>query len=209
MSFDWLDTATQKELEQFKAVCNQLLSRTYVIRTLYKPGEGRVNNPDYVFLSTHYEVIRDYLALLDWDLRKDDLKGYFYVLNTDEANRCNLNKKETAILLALRMIYEENIERLGLEQDAICTVRDVLEKVVTDYAILPAKPNMDEVKRALTLLDNHAVIQRIEGKYNQGSCKFAILPTILSVVSSEKLNAIVSALRKEEKHEEAQEDLAD
>lgn len=209
MSFDWLDTATQKELEQFKAVCNQLLSRTYVVRTLYKPGEGRVNNPDYVFLSTHYEVIRDYLALLDWDLRKDDLKGYFYVLNTDEANRCNLNKKETAILLALRMIYEENIERLGLEQDAICTVRDVLEKVVTDYAILPAKPNMDEVKRALTLLDNHAVIQRIEGRYNQGSCKFAILPTILSVVSSEKLNAIVSALRKEEEHEEAQEDLAD
>lgn len=209
MSFDWLDTATQKELEQFKAVCNQLLSRTYVVRTLYKPGEGRVNNPDYVFLSTHYEAIRDYLALLDWDLRKDDLKGYFYVLNTDEANRCNLNKKETAILLALRMIYEENSERLGLEQDAICTVRDVLEKVVTDYAILPAKPNMDEVKRALTLLDNHAVIQRIEGRYNQGSCKFAILPTILSVVSSEKLNAIVSALRKEEEHEEAQEDLAD
>lgn len=209
MSFDWFDTATQKELEQFKAVCNQLLSRTYVVRTLYKPGDGRVNNPDYVFLSTHYEAIRDYLALLDWDLRKDDLNGYFYVLNTDEANRCNLNKKETAILLAIRMIYEENIERLGLEQDAICTVRDVLEKVVTDYAILAAKPNMDEVKRALTLLDNHSVIQRLEGKYNQGSCKFAILPTVLSVVSSEKLNAIVSTLRKEEEHEEAQEDLAD
>lgn len=51
------------------------------------------------------------------------------------------------------MIYEENQERLGLEQDAVCTVRDVLEKVVTDYAILPAKPNMDEVKRALTLLE--------------------------------------------------------
>ena len=209
MSFDWFDTATQKELEQFKAVCNQLLSRTYVVRTLYKPGDGRVNNPDYVFLSTHYEAIRDYLALLDWDLRKDDFNGYFYVLNTDEANRCNLSKKETAILLAIRMIYEENIERLGLEQDAICTVRDVLEKVVTDYAILPAKPNMDEVKRALTLLDNHSVIQRLEGKYNQGSCKFAILPTVLSVVSSEKLNAIVSTLRKEEEHEEAQEDLAD
>ena len=72
------------------------------------------------------------------------------MINTDEANRCNLNKKETAILLALRMIYEENQEQLGLEQDAVCTVRDVLEKVVTDYAILPAKPNMDEVKRALT-----------------------------------------------------------
>ncbi len=209
MSFDWIDAATQKELDHFKGVCNQLLSHTYVVRTFYKPGEGRVNNPDYVFISAHFEEIQDYLALLDWDLRKDDLNGYFYVINTDEANRCNLNKKETAILLAIRMIYEENMERLGLEQDAICTVRDVLEKVVTDYAILPAKPNMDEVKRALTTLDNHCVIQRIEGRYNQGSCKFAILPTILSVVSSEKLNTIVSTLRKEDNDEEAEENSAD
>ena len=107
------------------------------------------------------------------------------------------------------MIYDENQERLGLEHDAICTVRDLLEKVVTDYAILPAKPNMDEVKRALTLLDNHCVIQRLEGKYNQGSCKFAILPTVLTVVSSEKLEAVVSVLRKEEDSEEAEEDSAD
>ena len=143
-------------------------------------------------------------------MRKDDLNGYFYVINTDEANRCNLNKKETAILLALRMIYEENQERLGLEQDAICTVRDVLEKVVTDYAILPAKPNMDEVKRALTLLENHSIVQRIEGKFNQGSCKFAILPTVLAAVSSEKLNDVVSVLRKEDvADEETEEDPAD
>ena len=104
---------------------------------------------------------------------------------------------------------QENLERLGLEQDAICTVRDVLEKVVTDYAILPAKPNMDEVKRALTLLENHAIIQRIDGKFNQSSCKFAILPTVLAAVSGEKLNAVVSVLRKEDADEEAEEDPAD
>ena len=136
--------------------------------------------------------------------------GYFYVINTDEANRCNLNKKETAILLALRMIYEENQEQLGLEQDAVCTVRDVLEKVVTDYAILPAKPNMDEVTRALTLLENHSIIQRIEGKFNQSGCKFSILPTVLAAVSSEKLNDVVSVLRKEgDTDEETEEDPAD
>ena len=197
MNFDFIQQATSKELEQFKSVCNQLLSRTYVVRTLYRPGKGRVNNPDYTFLSLHYEAVQDYLGLLDWDLRKDTLNGYFYVVNTDEANRCNLNKKETAILLALRMIY------------AICTVRDVLEKVVTDYAILPAKPNMDEVKRALTLLENHAIIQRIDGKFNQSSCKFAILPTVLAAVSGEKLNAVVSVLRKEDADEEVEEDPAD
>lgn len=208
MNMDWLNGATQKDVDQFKAVCNQLLSRTYVVRTIYKPEKGRITNPDYTFLSIHYEHVRDYLALLDWDLRKDDMNGYFYVLNTDEANRCNLDKKETAILLAIRMIYDENQERLGLEQDAICTVRDVLEKVVTDYAILPAKPNMEEVKRALTRLENHSIIQKIDGKFNKGNCKFAILPTVLSVVSADKLNMIVATLRKEEDDEETDEDSA-
>ena len=95
-----------------------------------------------------------------------------------------------------------------MEQDAICTVRDVLEKVVTDYAILPAKPNMEEVKRALTRLENHSIIQRIDGKFNKGNCKFAILPTVLSVVSADKLNMIVATLRKEEDDEEIDEDSA-
>lgn len=156
MNFEWLNAASQKELEQFKNVCNQLLSRTYIVRTFYKAGSGRVTNSDYTFLSSHFEEVQNYLSILDWDLHKDDLNGYFYVINTEEANRCSLGKKETAILLALRMIYEENSERLGLEQDAICTVRDVLEKVVTDYAILPARPNMDEVKKALTFFECHS-----------------------------------------------------
>ena len=104
---------------------------------------------------------------------------------------------------------EENMENLGLEQDAICTVRDVLEKVVTDYQILPAKPNMEEVKRALTLLENHAILQRIEGKFNQNNCQIAILPTILSAVSADKLNLVVSVLRKEEPDEETEENPTD
>jgi len=40
-----------------------------------------------------------------------------------------------------------------MSQDAVCTVRDVLEKVVTDYPVFPAKPNMEEVKRAFTVLE--------------------------------------------------------
>ena len=180
------------------------------MRTLYRPGRERLNNPDYTFLSIHFEAVRDYLSLLDWDLRHDEANGCFYVITTDEANRLILSKRETAILLALRMLYDESQERLGLEQDALCTVREVLEKVVTDYAILPAKPNMDEFRRAMLVFENHAVIQRIEGRFNQADCRFAILPTILTAVSAERLHEAAAVLRKEENaDEEAEENTAD
>ena len=210
MDFSELQNLTAKELEQFKQICNFLLARTFVVRTIYRPDKGRVNNPDYTFLLNHQAAVRSYLALLDWDLRFDNYNGYFYVVNTDEANRLTLNQRTTAILLALRMIYEDNQEQVGLERDVLCTVRDLLDKGVTDYAILPTKPNMKEVKQALTLLEQHSVLQRVEGKYTQSSCKFAILPTILTVVSSDRLDAVVTMLRKEEEDdEEADEDPAD
>ncbi len=202
MDLHRIEELSQKELEQFKKVCNYLLNRTFVFRTNYQMGKGRVNNPDYTFLSIHYEIVRDYLSLLDWDLYRDDYNGYFYVISKDEVNRLTLNKAQTAILLALRMIYQENQEMLGLERDAVCTTQELLEKIVTDYAILSTRPNMDEVKRALTMLENHSILQRIEGKFNQMSCKFAILPTILTAVSGEKLKAVVDALRKEEEDDE-------
>lgn len=210
MAFAELESLSPKELEQFKRVCNLLLGRTFIVRTIYVPEKGRISNPDYTFLSIHQSVVRDYLGLLDWDLRKDDYNGYFYVVNTDEANRCALNQKATAILLALRMIYDENQDQTGLEQDVVCTVHDLLDKVVTDYAIFSTRPNMDEVKRALTLFEQHSILQRIQGKFSQTGCKFAILPTILTVVSSERLDAVVSLLRKEEENdEEADEDTVD
>ena len=88
-------------------------------------------------------------------------------------------------------------------------MREVLEKVVTDYAILPAKPNMEEFKREMLILEKHSIIQRIEGKYNQPDCRFAILPTILTAVSAERLHEVAAVLRKEEENgEEAEEDTA-
>ena len=209
MNFQAIQDFSQRELEQFRAVCNQLLSRTFVVREIYRQEKGWMSNPDYVFLLKHGDAVRDYLALLDWDLRRDDYNGVFFVLNTDEANRLNLNKAQTAILLALRLIYDENQEALGLNRDAVCTVRDVLDKVVTEHAILSAAPNMEEVKRALTIFENHNLLQRREGRFNQMGCRFSILPSILTAVSSERLNAVAAVLRKEEENEEAEEAAAD
>lgn len=210
MSIADLQNYSQKETDLFKSVCNQLLGRTFIVKTIYRPDKGNVNNPDYLFLSQHFEDVKDYLLMLDWDLYKDDFNGFFYVTNTSEANKLSLNKTATSILLALRMIYDENKDRMGLEHDVLCTVRDVLEKVVTDYAILSTRPNMDEVRKAFTILDYHNVIQKIDKKYSQKDCRFVILPTILTVVSSEKLNSVVSQMRKEEDElEETEEDSVD
>ncbi len=199
----------EQQLEDFRTVCNQLLSNTFVVRSLYVPDKGRVHNKYYNFLTIHAEVIREYLSLSNWDLYQDDVNGYFYVKNTNEANRLVLNKVQTGLLLSLRLFYEENLNQLGLEQDAVCSVRDLLEKVVTEHAILRNNPNMAEVKKALTIFAQHNLIQVLEGRLNQPTTKLAILPTIIAAVPSELLAQVAEGLRKDDEVEEAEENTLD
>jgi hypothetical protein len=193
---------TSKEKEMFSSVCNHLLGQTFLIRTIYQADGSTINNPEYNFLTLHSETVKSYLSLLGWELHQDEYNGYFYVINSLDANRLTLGSKPTAILLALRLIYDENSERVGLFQDVLCEVREVLEKLVTDFGAFRQKPNMDEFRRAMKVFEDHNIIQRLDGKYSDADCRFTILPTILTVVSAEKLNALVTNLRKEETNDE-------
>jgi hypothetical protein len=186
----------------FTTVCNHLLGQTFLLRTTYQPDGTNINNPEYTFLTLHSEIVKNYLSLLGWELHQDEYNGYFYVINNLEANKLTLSSKPTAILLALRLIYDENSERAGLFQDVLCEVREVLEKLVTDFGIFRRKPNMNEFRQSMKVLEDHNIIQKLDGKYTDSDCRFTILPTVLTVVSAEKLNALVINLRKEEEDSE-------
>lgn len=103
----------------------------------------------------------------------------------------------SAIIRALKFFSSPGkMDRIGLFQDVFCEVREVPEKLITDFGVFRQKPNMDEFKRAMKVLEDHNIIQGLEGKYSDAECKFTILPTILTVVSAEKLNALVTNLHK-------------
>jgi len=78
--------------------------------------------------------------------------------------------------------------------------RELLEKVVTDYPLLSSKgnPNMKEVARYLRIIEDHMIVQRISGFFSDMDCRFLILPTILTVVSAEKIRILTAQLRSEE-----------
>lgn len=210
---DWsvIDDFSNKDAEIFRQTCNRLLGKTFILREDYEDGKKK-HNPEYTFLVRHQQTVQCYLAFLGWDLCHEQYSGYFYVLNNLEENRLTMDKETTGILLALRLIYDEDSEHAGLSQDVVCHVRDLLEKIVTDFAILRQKPNMKEVKKSLQLMENHSLIAKLDGKYNSMDCQFAILPTILTAVSAEKLNTLVEQMKRTEEEisdEEADEDSVD
>lgn len=204
MELNQLEQLTQKELSQFKSVCNYLLGHTYLLRNLYPLGKPSIPNADYHFLERYHVLVEDYLSLLDWQLHHDPYRGYYYISNGDEVNRRTLDPLQTKLLLALRLIYEDNQEDLNLDSNLSCTVRDVLDMMVSTYQLIKTRPNMTDIRRAFAILDNHCITQRIDGSYGNKDCNFIILPTILTAVSNEKLNAVMQILREETDDEETE-----
>ncbi len=192
-----------KELEQFSRVCNKLLGETFLCRSVYHSEKGRINNPDYYFLSGHMELISDYLSLCNWKLYHESHYGYFYIENHLEANRMQLNKEETAILLILRLCYEE--KELGLENDILLTVEELLEKLINEFHIIK-RPSFQRIQSCLQLYRNHNIIQKIAGSLGKPDGVFAIMPCILTVVSSDRVAELVKSLEKETNDEEDDED---
>lgn len=209
MALQELQELSDKEREQFKKVCNELLGHTFIVKNIYKKDQEWVTNPDYFFLLRNFDLVKDYLWFLDWQLFHDDNNGFFYVANTDAINRCRLDKLSTSLLLALRLYYDLHQEQQGMNHDVLCTLHELMEKIINEYAIITGKPNMEDIRKAMTLFEGFRLVQRLEGRFNQQNCRFTIMPTILVAVSAERLNAVVEDLKKEEQNEEAEENIID
>lgn len=209
MNLQELQELSDKDREQFKRVCNELLGHTFVVKNICKKEQEWVTNPDYSFLLRYFDLVKEYLWFLDWQLLHDDNNGFFYVVNTDAVNRCRLDKLSTALLLALRSYYDYHQEQQGINHDVLCTLHDLMDKIINEAPIIKGKPNMEDIRKAMTLFEGFHIVQRLEGRFNQQSCRFTIMPTILAVVSAERLHAVVEELKKEEQNEEAEENIID
>ena len=172
-------------------ICLQSAAQPHIHCANHLNRKGRVDNPDYLFLSRHYEAVQEYLSLLDWDLRKDELNGYFYVLNTDEANRCNLNKKETAILLALRLMCRK-YGAFGFGAGCRVYCAGCAGKSGDRLSCFPAKPSMEEVKRALYGAEKPFPYSKTGRKNSAGQLRDRNTAHHFICGLSEKLNLLVS-----------------
>ncbi len=191
---------SERELEQFRSVAHQLMSHTFIHRTDYKSPEERLRNPDYTFIVSHFEALEQYFDLLDWSLVKEDHNGYCYIVQRSGTNRLSLTKDQTILFLCLRLIYDEKIQDLGLENDIILSVQDILDKMITDFGF-QKNYSKTRTKEDLSVAMQFRVLQKVKGGLMDAESLFALMPSILTVVPSDRIHALVQQLEKGEEDE--------
>jgi len=181
---------TNSEKEEFKRLANILLSKTFIVRDYYDSKEEMMKiSPEYRFIERNFELFLDYLSYSGWDLRKDNQYGVISIENVYEYNRLKLDRFTTFILYTIRLIYEEEREHISLRNEVITTTGQIIHKMI-NLNLIKKKASDHDISDSLRLLSSHNLIQKISGPWENADTKILILPSVLFVVSNEKIGRI-------------------
>lgn len=185
---------TEKDKEDFMRVVNLLLARTYVLRDQYdSQTNSLVINRDYRFVERHYGLISEYLRLAGWQLQNDIYLGVIAAYNRYGTNRYRLDKSTTYFLYTLRLIYEEQREKLNLAKYAITTVGELVEKMY-NLGLVDRKPADLVMRESLNTLKRFQIIERMGGDWIQPDTRIIVYSSILMLVTNERIANVFSHL---------------
>ncbi|NLW48793.1 MAG: DUF4194 domain-containing protein [Firmicutes bacterium] len=190
MWFELYEKLTNSEKEEFRRLLSSLLAHTFLIRDIYDTKENlMIVNPEYRFVERNFELFVEYLGFGGWALQKDSNYGVISLTNVYEYNRVRLDRNTTLILYTLRLIFEEEREKVALRNEILTTVANTVHKMIT-LGLIKKKPSDKDLIEALRQLDNYRVIQKIAGSWEDAESKLLILPSILFIVTNERISKL-------------------
>ena len=204
--FEKLNMADQ---EAFRRMVNWLLAHTYLLQGDYAFEDNmRRTNPDYLFVERNFELFQSYLEYAGFRLERDTNYGVISLASSYEFNRIKLDKLTTLMLYVLRLIYEEEREKLSLSRDIFTTTGDLVHKMIS-LGVIKRKPATLSLRDSLRTLNRFRIVEKVDGPWENADTRLLILPAILFVVTNERISNMYQLIDEEGEHEETEEDAAD
>lgn len=193
------------EQEAFKRIINWMLAHTFLLQDNYVFDDSmKRTNPDYLFVERNFELFEDYLEYSGFRLERDTNYGVIFLSSTYEFNRVKLDKTTTLMIYVLRLIYEEEREKLSLSRNIFTSTGDLVHKMIS-LGVIKKKPANQVMRDSLRTLNRFRIVEKPEGSWEDADTKLLILPTILFIVTNERIGNMYRLL-EEEPGEMSQED---
>lgn len=201
-----LEGMLQREKEEFKRICNRLLSVCFLCRG------NAVTKSDYYFVIKHREKVSEYLGVLGYRLDINEEYGVIQLTNPQNYNRLNLKLYESVILLILRILHDEKKRELSASDEVIVNLGDIHDKFLS-LKIRDKMLDKTTLRNALSLFRRFQLIEILDRDLGSEESRILIYDSILMAVRVEDIRQAYKKLeiyRKGEKNdEEADENEAD
>ena len=203
---DWFEGMLQKDRDEFRRVCNKLMSICFIVR------RNEATKSDFYFIQRWKQVFERYLEVLGYTLEINDEYGVIQLVNRENYNHLNLKLNDSIILLILRILYDEKKRELSLT-DVVVNLGDIQEKYIS-LKIREKQIDKTTMNNALRLFKRFNLVELLDRDLMQEESRVIIYDSILMAVRVEdikRVNDMLALYRKGGKteDEEAAQDSAD
>jgi len=172
------------EPEDFRSAARLVLRRQFLL--LERPGD----RDPYRLIVNHFDYFVSLFDALGWTLHRDDTFGLIGLLPGDAEGFRYLRLADSLMLLCLRLIYEEGMERFEAREGSVYTPSEAL---LSRYETLLGRklPPLSDYREILRRLRRYSLIE-IGDEAADGLPVLRTLPTV-RLVTGDQVQARVAA----------------
>jgi hypothetical protein len=165
------------EPDDFRSAARAVLKRQFLL--LERPGD----RDPYRLIVNHFDYFANLFDALGWTLHRDDTFGLIGLLPGDAEGFRHLRLVDSLMLLCLRLIYEEGMERFEAREGSVYTQSQTL---LGRYEILLGRrlPPITDYRETLRRLRRYSLIE-IGDETEDGLPILRILPTVRLVTGDQ------------------------
>lgn len=170
------------DTDNFRDAASTLLQRQFVMLERTRDRET------YRIILNHFDYFSDLFDALGWSLHRDDAFDLIGLLPTDAESFSRLKQIDTLMLLCLRLLYEEGMEKFEVTDGCVFQSS---ETIISRYETLLGRkrPQITEFRDVLRTLKRYSLIELGEDA-EDGLPMIRILPTIRLVTGEKVLERI-------------------
>jgi hypothetical protein len=192
MELTHISTLPEKSQRDLPRVVNRLLGQVF----LYQDKDD--DKDDYYFIHRHRAACETALELAGFNLLHDDYHRIFQAISDYSYGRARYKLDETLMILVLRKLYEERIERLSLAQDPVVTIGEVRE----EYRTITGKERdlgMVQYETLLRRLRTLGLLDTLDGRtidVRDGDARLRLRGSVRMILPIQTVDELDAWLRK-------------
>lgn len=151
----------------------------------------------YRIVLNHFNYFHNLFDALGWTLERDEDFDFIGIVPTDTESFVRLKLVDTLLVLCLRLLYEEGMERFDVFEGSVYVDA---ESLLNRYTVQTkrALPGRTEFNEILKRLRRFGIVEMGEVDPSSGSPRLRILPSIRKVTDGNALDRLTAYLPEEE-----------
>lgn len=201
----YYDELSVQEQQEVTEMIQLLYRQTFILeRKFDKKAERFQYSREFRVCNKHLEFLKEYFAISGIEVVENSQMGIIYIQGGNVVGE-KLPKLATLYLLALKLIYDEQMATVSTSIQIYTSLSEIHERLGT-YRLLKKQPSPTDIRRSIALLKKYQVIEAMDLLDDlDGQSRMMIYPCINVVLFGSDVRSLLESFAEGEEQDDESE----